>query len=135
MKMNSLETKPRLLRTELGEFEQNQSAVNDSGYQPIGDRVLIKVDNAASTSSGGVHLPDDVVYKQTMAAETGIIVALGDAAFKWTFDRSREWYGYRPEVGNRVYVERYAGRILKGKDGVWYRLMDDTCVAGIEIKE
>jgi chaperonin GroES len=132
--VSSMEAKPKLLRTDVGEFEQSQSAENNSGYQPIGDRILIKVDESAAKTSGGVFLTDEMVYKQTMASETGIIVAIGDAAFYWSFDRTHEWHGHRPQVGDRVYVERYAGRILKGNDGVWYRVMDDKCVAAIEQK-
>lgn len=127
-----MDGRPKLIRTELGEYIKPETAENGSGYNPIGDRVLIKVDESASRTSGGVMLPDETVYKQTMAAETGIIVAIGDAAFHWTFDRTREWYGERPKIGDRVYVERYAGRILKGNDGIFYRLMDDKCVAAIE---
>lgn len=116
---------PKLVRTDVAEFVRSEFEGNNSGYVPIGDRILVKVDEASGTTSGGVHLPDDTTYKLTMAAETGVIVAMGDAAFYWTFDRSRPWYGRKPRVGDHVYLERYAGRVVKGKDGVMYRVMDD----------
>jgi co-chaperonin GroES (HSP10) len=122
---------PKLVRTELAEFVRTEFTGNTSGYVPIGDRVLVKVDEAATTTSGGVYLPDDTTYKMTMAAETGVIVAMGDAAFYWTFDRSKDWYGRKPKIGDHVYLERYAGRVIKGKDGTMYRVMDDRCIAAL----
>lgn len=125
----------KLLKTELAEFVRSEFTGNTSGYIPIGDRVLVKVDEAASTTSGGVYLPEETTYKMTMAAETGVIVAMGDAAFYWTFDRSREWYGSKPKVGDHVYLERYAGRVVKGKDSTMYRVMDDKCICCISNEE
>jgi co-chaperonin GroES (HSP10) len=126
---------PILLRTEVAEFVRSEFTGNTSGYIPIGDRILVKVDEAAATTSGGVYLPDDITYKMTMAAETGVIVAMGDAAFYWTFDRSRLWHGYRPKVGDHVYLERYAGRVVKGKDSTLYRVMDDKCIACVSSED
>lgn len=126
---------PKLVRTDVAEFVRSEFEGNNSGYVPIGDRILVKVDEASGTTSGGVHLPDDTTYKLTMAAETGVIVAMGDAAFYWTFDRSRPWYGRKPRVGDHVYLERYAGRVVKGKDGVMYRVMDDRCLAAVDSED
>lgn len=123
---------PKILRTMDADYIKGEFAGNHSGYTPIGDRVLIKVDESAEKTSGGIVLPDETVYKMTMASETGVIVDMGDAAFKWTFDRTREWYGYRPKVGDRVYIERYAGRVIKGKDNTMYRVLDDKCCAAVE---
>ena len=124
----------KLLKTELAEYTTVDFEGNTSGYVPIGDRVLVRVDEAAGTTSGGVHLPDELAYRMTMASETGVIVAMGDAAFHWTFDRSREWYGEKPKVGDHIYIERYAGRVVKGKDGTMYRVLDDRCVACIAME-
>lgn len=123
---------PKVLRTMDAEYIKGQFIGNFSGYTPIGDRILVKVDESAAVTSGGIHLPDDVAYKQTMSSETGVIVAMGDAAFVWTFDRARAWQGYRPKTGDRVYIERYAGRVIKGKDGTMYRVIDDKCCAAVE---
>ena len=135
-KMSTLpmDAKEKLIRTDYAEYVRSESSENTSGYVPIGDRILLKIDESVVKSSGGVWFTDEQVYKQSMAAETGVIVAKGEAAFRWTFDKSREWYGRVPEVGERVYVERYAGRLLKGKDDHMYRVMDDRCIAAIEIK-
>lgn len=42
---------------------------------PVGDRVLVKVDNEEATSSGGILLPTSAQKKPTQ----GEVVGLGDA--------------------------------------------------------
>lgn len=111
------------------------SGTNDSGYQPLGDNVLVAPDTAAEKTSGGIHLTPDSVEKMTLAAETGVIVALASDAFLWSADRTRKWEGLKPKVGDRVYVQRYSGQLLLGKDQKIYRVMSDTCVAAVEIVE
>ncbi len=123
---------PKLLRTDLADYQISEYAGNKSGYIPIGDRLLILVDISADVTAGGVHLPEEISYRQTMASETGVIVAMGEAAFKWNFDRTREWYGIKPKVGDRVYIERYSGKVIRGKDQAMYRVIDDKCVGCIE---
>jgi len=103
---------------------------NESGCVPIGDRVLIRPDIAAS-KSGSLDLPDDVVERAQLSASSGVIVALGDDAFTWNFDRTRPFGGEKPEPGARVYFDKYAGKIVLGDDGVEYRLVDDKCVGGV----
>jgi co-chaperonin GroES (HSP10) len=130
-----MDGRPKLIKTELAEFKKSEYAGNKSGYFPIGDRILVKVDESAEQSSGGIHYPEELQERMTMASETGVIVALGETAFRWSFDRTREWSGRKPLVGERVYINRYAGKLLKGKDGILYRVMDDICVAAIELDE
>jgi len=104
---------------------------NESGCTPLGDRVLVMPDRAASTV-GGLHIPDDIRDRAQLSGSTGVIVELGDDAFKWNFDRSRPWEGYRPQAGDRIYFDRYAGKEILGDDGMTYRLMDDKCIGGVQ---
>lgn len=105
---------------------------NESGCRPIGDRVLVRPDIAAS-SSGSLQLPDDVVDRAQLSSSSGVIVEAGDDAFKWNSDRTRPFEGERPKAGDRVYFERYAGRVVLGDDGVEYRLCDDKSIGGVRI--
>ena len=91
--------------------------VNRSGYVPLDDKVLILMDEHASITSGGIHIPDIAAERQSLGGETGRIVALGPAAFIWDDDARRRWSGLRPEPGDRIYVERYSGQLLQGVDG------------------
>lgn len=103
---------------------------NESGCRPIGDRVLIRPDLAASTA-GTIALPDDVVDRAHLSSSSGVIVECGDDAFAWNSDRTRPFSGDKPKAGDRVFFERYAGREVTGDDGVKYRLMDDKSIGGV----
>ena len=103
---------------------------NESGCKPIGDRVLIRPDIAAA-SSGSIELPQDVVERAQLASSSGVIIDLGDGAFSWNSDRTRPFDGEKPKAGDRVFFDRYAGKVILGDDGVEYRLMDDVAIGGV----
>jgi co-chaperonin GroES (HSP10) len=117
---------PKLIKTRMAEYVPAQyCGRNESGYHPIGEKVLVLTDQCADTSSGGVDLPPEVVERMTSAAEMGVIVELGASAFNWMADRSHRWEGPKPNVGQRVFIERYSGQLCLGKDGQVYRILDD----------
>lgn len=101
---------------------------NVSGLQPIGDYVLVKMDECGAATMGGVQLPDDIIEKMNLAAESGCIFAVGDGAFT-RYDDGRPWSGAKPQAGERVYVEKYSGIVARGKDGGTYRIMGYRCIA------
>ena len=105
---------------------------NRSGWSPVGDYVLIRPDQIMRKSTGGIELPDDLADRMELAAITGVIVECGDEAFKWNADRTRPFEGYRPQAGDRVIFEKYAGKPIIGDDGVSYRIMDDKAVGGVK---
>ena len=124
---------PKLLKTGQAEYLHSEwGGVNGSGYIPLDDKVLILPDIASSRTSGGVELPPEMVERATMASETGVIVAVGDGAFIWNSDRTAKWTGRRPQSGDRVYMQRYAGQLLHGDDGLQYRVMDYKCIGAIK---
>jgi co-chaperonin GroES (HSP10) len=127
--------KPRLLKSsQKHEFIPARfNGVNGSGYQPIGDHIMVLPDKASDMSSGGIEIPGEVVERVTLAAETGIIVALGDDAFLWNGDRTRKWEGAKPKVGDRVYIQRYSGQVMLGEDGEFYRIMEQNCIAAVKV--
>jgi co-chaperonin GroES (HSP10) len=129
--------KPRLLKSsQLGEFTPfDFDGVNRSGYEPVGDRVLVGPDSAADMTSGGVHLTPEFSERMTLAAETGVIVACGPDAFLWNSDKTRRWEGVKPKEGERCYIQRYAGQVLLGDDGRVYRLMEYGAIGAIRTKE
>lgn len=109
------------------------NGVNCSGYHPIGDHILVLPDQASDMSSGGIAIPAEAVERHTMAAETGVIVAIGDDAFLWNGDRTRKWEGTKPKAGDRIYMQRYSGQVMLGDDGEFYRVMDANCIAAVKI--
>ena len=123
---------PKLIRTKHGQYEPAPwNGVNESGITPFGDRVLILPDPFAPTTIGGIIFTDEQRERADMAAETGVLVAMGDDAWLWNSDRARKFEGNKPKVGQRVIFEQYAGSYQFGADGVRYRLMDDKCVGGL----
>lgn len=95
---------------------------NDSGLEPLGDYVLVKMDQCAAASSGGVLLVDEQVERMNEAAESGCIFAIGGGAFT-RYDDGRPWTAAKPDPGDRVYVEKYAGIKAMGQDGSMFRIM------------
>lgn len=127
---------PRLVKTTVAQYIPAQWVGEDtSGLHPLGDRVLVLPDTAPEMI-GGVHLPIDATTRHTLAAEGGVIVAIGDGAFSWNADKCTPFTGRKPVLGERVAIERYSGQLFYGLDGKIYRLMESACVgAVIETKQ
>lgn len=94
---------------------------NDSGLLPYGDNVLIKMDACVKVTTGKIILIDERTDRMDAASVTGCVYAMGPEAFRGLSDR--------PKVGQRVYIEKYAGIQAYGRDGAMYRIMTDRCVA------
>lgn len=105
---------------------------NLSGWEALGDRVLVKCDLMRETTEGGIILPEETKAINQLSAETGVIVDAGAAAFIWNADRMREFGGDKPKPGTRVYFDRYAGVMIMGRDKHMYRMMDDKHIAARE---
>jgi chaperonin GroES len=145
--------KPRILKNIQAEFERAEyPGSNESGVRPIGTSVLVLMDLVSVTTSGqagtellaeagmkasastaglGIDLPPEKIEQMNIASETGVLISLGEAAFRFYGDGTK-WTDVKPAPGDRVFVERYAGRQVLGRDGRAYRMMEYTCVAGIE---
>lgn len=120
----------RILKTSQGAFEMMQwDGVNASGIDPLADKVVVRVD-AALAKVGSIIITDGQAERQTLSSTTGLVVAVGPQAFRWSANRAEPWEGDRPEPGARVCFLRYAGQEYTGLDGVLYRVMEDRSIAG-----
>lgn len=126
----------RILRTgDQREFiHATFDGTNRSGITPLDDKVLVLMDQHAETTTGGIIVPNDTRDRQSMASETGVVVALGSEAFESSDDGARVWRGVKPTPGDRVVVERYAGRVLQGVDGQEYRLVSQKSIGALFAK-
>lgn len=123
----------RILKTRHGTFDLAPwNGLNESGIEPLCDKVLVRVD-AALAKVGSIHITDQSADQQTLASTTGLLVAVGPQAFVWNSDRTVRWEGERPAAGTRVCFERYAGQEYYGVDGVLYRVMDDRSIGAAHI--
>lgn len=96
---------------------------NESGIKPVEYKVLIKPVEVEDKTSGGLYLPDTIKDKEQMAQIKGVLMAIGGNALE-------DWND-KPQIGDRVYFGKYAGYIIKGKDGKEYRLCNDKDICAI----
>jgi len=77
--------------------------------------------------AGGFKLykPDETKERDEVATMEGEVVALSPLAFSY------EENAPRPECGNVVVFQKFAGMKVRGNDGVEYRLMNDKDVVAI----
>lgn len=99
--------------------------MNPSGITPLDLRVLVLPDPVEEKTKGGIILADVSKDKEKYAATRGLLVAVGENAFK-------EWgAGAAPEIGQRILYAQYAGSRFKGDDGEDYIVMNDADVVGV----
>lgn len=106
---------------------------NGSGMVPVGTKVLVLPDEIAETTAGGIFLTSSSKEQNDFAVCTGALVAIGGASFTDWPSSEAKWPGQTPSVGDRVFIAKYAGVVIEGKDGKRYRLTQDTDVAGLEV--
>lgn len=113
-------TKQNMFKTQVGQFlVATWTGTNESGWTPIGDKVLIYPDQCPEETAHGIKIPLETVARHTMAAEGGIVVELGpDATIP-------------VKPGDRVFIERFGGSLCPGHDGKIYRIMDQSCIAAV----
>ena len=99
--------------------------VNESGFQPVEYKVLIAPSEVEEVSKGGIIIPESAKEKEKFAKAEGIIVAIGAICFT-----EPEWL-HCPKVGDTVLFDKYAGCLVKGKDGKSYRLISDKEIGAI----
>lgn len=108
------------------------SGANESGIEPVGTKLLVLTDWIDEETAGGITLPPSKIEELTYAITTGVVVAIGGAAFTNWPASSAPWPGKYPAIGDRIHIAKNAGIIIAGKDIRRYRLVQDTDVAGFE---
>ena len=104
----------------------NIGFANNSGIQPVDYRVLVKPETLEEKTEGGIVIPDTIRGRHDMAGIKATLVAVGVQAFEDVKDPAQ-----RPKAGSIVAISKYAGYLIKGKDGVEYRLINDKDVAAV----
>ena len=93
-----------------------------SGIRVVGKCILVLTDKCVK-SAGGVSFDPQKEEQLNAASDTGILVAVAPGAFLLNEDMT-PWAGEKPKPGDLVFIEKYAGRQVTGRDGRVYRLMD-----------
>jgi chaperonin GroES len=98
--------------------------MNQSGIKQLCEyKCLVLPDKVERTTTGGLYKPDTVVDKEKWKTCKAVFILRSDNAF-------RDWGGYIPEPGDRVYVAVSSGMIHEGPDGQTYRIVNDKDVIG-----
>lgn len=98
---------------------------NPSGIVPMDLRVLVRPDGPGAMI-GSIHIPESVQDKERFAQCKGTLIAVGENA--WEEAASRSPHFTKPSPGDRILIAKYGGVLLKGADGVEYRIMNDEDV-------
>ena len=91
--------------------------------QPLGDRVLVKCDDADEKTAGGIIIPDTANKEKPQRGE---VVAAGPGAVKEDGTRT----ALEVKVGDKVLFGKYAGTEVKIGDEE-YQIMRENDILGI----
>ena len=97
---------------------------NPSKIKPVEFKIIVDLDEVESKTKGGIIIPISLKEKKQMVQVLGTLVACGGNCFE-------EWNEPIPKIGDRVYVARAAGYVVKGADGKEYKLMNDQDLAAL----
>jgi len=102
--------------------------MNPTGIKPVEYKVLIRVDEVEDRSSGGIYLPESSLEREQMAHDRGVLSDKSEMAFS-------DWKGRKPEVGEKVIFNKYAGSIIQFRPDdrtlQRYRLCNDKDICAI----
>ena len=107
-------------------------ALNMSGIDPIEYKVLVRPVEVSKEIElkGGFKLirPDELHEREQHAAMEGKILAVSPFAFTY-----EEWPegARKPQVGDTAVFARYGGTLVKGADGIDYRLLNDKDIMAL----
>lgn len=99
---------------------------NESGIQPVDNRVLVESIKTEEITKGGIVLTSETTDKENRAHTKARLIAKGYQAFEDITDPD-----FRPKEGSIVLTARYAGALFLGKDEKEYRLINDKDIVAV----
>lgn len=94
---------------------------------PSGYRLLIALPEVERVTKGGVHIPDKLVDMEKVASVVGLVVSMGDLAYK---DENKFPTGPWCKEGDYVIFRSYSGtRIRVGTQE--FRIINDDTVEAV----
>jgi co-chaperonin GroES (HSP10) len=104
----------------------------DPGIRATGFSVVIAVPDNETVTKGGIIIPDTISERDKLSTTRGRLVSKSPVAFDyaaWPEGTSP------PDVGNLVHFAKFAGIVIKGRDGREYRVCVDKDVWAIADEE
>lgn len=99
-------------------------SANTSGLLPVEYKILIEPEEVEQKSAGGIVLAIATTEKEKMAQVRGRLIAVGGNAFE-------DWLPPIPKVGDIVLFAKYAGLVVKAKDGRELRVANDKDLTAV----
>ena len=99
---------------------------------PTGYRLLVLPFSQSAVTKGGIHLSESYLEKERLATNVGLVVSLGDDAYK---DEVKFPNGHWCAKGDWIIFGRYAGARIKIDGGDLRLLNDDEVLAVISDPE
>lgn len=98
---------------------------NDSGFKPLGHRVLVVPDAIEEITAGGIVLATNTKGREEMAQVKGTVIAVGPTCWRGT--GAENWC----KAGDQIVFGKYAGLPWEGADGKKYRILNDLDIVGL----
>lgn len=105
MEITPLKTKPAPPRVK-----------NESGFEPVGELILIRLIEVEEKSAGGIVLAQATRDNEALGLTTGMVMAF--APFAQEHIRAQTL-----SVGDLVVFAKYGGKLEVGRDGAKYRFI------------
>lgn len=101
---------------------------NPSGWECVEFNCLVKVEEVATKTPGGIIMPDKLIDEKMLASTEATLVAVSPLAF--TYETWPEGSA-KPQPGERILMAKYAGSPVKGVDGIEYRVIKDKDILAV----
>ena len=102
---------------------------NESGIHPTEFKCLVLPKAVEEKSKGGIILPDETKERDQFAQLEGTLVDASPLAFTYHDGTVKAFNP--PKPGDHVLFAKYAGAVVKGRDGKDYRLVNDKDICAV----
>ena len=104
--------------------KQKSKSTTQPKFRPLGDRVLLRRQEAEETLKGGILLPDSAKKKQ----ESAEVLAIGTGKL----DKEGKIIPIPVKIGDVVLIEKYAGQDVTIEDEEYVIVKADELIAIID---
>lgn len=99
------------------------NGMNPSGIEPLEYNCVVLPAKVEERTKGGLIRPDELREREQWAEIQGTLIAAAPAAF--------DDFGAKPNLGDTVIHARHAGAMVRGRDGVEYRVCKDKDIVAV----
>ena len=117
---------PALATDDHEEYEGVIKEIGEKLPDPRGWRILIAIPKVSKQTEGGIHKPEEVVYREQVGGIVGLVIKLGDLAYK---DEKKFPTGAWCGPGDYILMRSYSGTRLIANDQEFRLINDDTVEA------